>query len=273
MAYKVLDLYRDLPGTNCGECGRGSCFAFASAVGLTGVSLAECPQLSDERRGPMEARLAESRGRGEGRRPERSEQALGFLMGQLVGADLGALARACGGAYSPGPPEGIELDFLSVPHRITRDDVATRGAAPPTVWVKIFLLIYATRASGEPAAEEWVAYRELPNAASKARSFEEVVSRLAADFEGRGEALAEAVRRLGGVPEAFTSAGRAWRLRALPRVDLLFLFWERDEEFPARASLLVDRSVLAYLDQEALLFLAEAVAARLKGVSLEGIVP
>jgi hypothetical protein len=273
MAYKVLDIYRDLPRTNCGDCGRGGCFAFASAVYLEGLPLAGCPHLVPQARAAMEERLAEGRARGEGRKPESSEQAFAFLQGKLAEAAFGERARASGAAFDPGPPEALLVPFLGTTHRVTREDVAAQDGPPPTIWTKTFLAIYVTRASGAPPAGAWVAYRELPNTVSKARSFEACGDRIAQAFSGREAELEAACRRLGGSPAAFGSADRAYRLPALPRVELLLLYWGPQEEFGARVSFLVDRGVLDYLDQEALVFLAEATVKRLLGQDLSEVIP
>lgn len=274
MGYQVIDIYKDLPRTNCGDCGAGSCFAFATAVYLEGAALARCPHLAPTHRTAMDVRLEEGRARGEGRRPDRGEQALTALLAQWAAADPWLLAARCGGQVPSEAPGTLEVPFLGDRYRIGDGDVApVAGGEPPTVWVKIFLLIYATRASGAPAEGSWVAYRELPNTVSKAKTFEAVVDRLTRAFGGRPEALARAAGDLGGEAVAFGSADRAWRFRALPRVELLLLLWEAQEDFPPRASLLVDRGVLGYLDQEALCFLAEAVVARLQGHGLAEVVP
>jgi hypothetical protein len=273
MAYKVLDIYKDLPLTNCGDCGKAGCFAFASVVYLEGVSLNECPHLSPEKLAAMEEKLAAGRAQGEGRRPDSSEQAFEFLKGVLAEARFPERALACGARYEPGPPEALVLPFLGSLHRITRDDVVAEGGPTPTIWVKVFLAIYATRGAGQSAVGEWAAYRELPNTVSKSRSFEQCAERLAAAFGDREEELAAACGHLGARPAAFGSADRAWVLPALPRVELLLLYWRPQEEFGARVTLLVDRGVLDYLDQEALVFLAEATVRRLLGLGLEEVIP
>lgn len=44
----VLDVYRKLPGTNCRECGKPSCFAFAGWLAQGHCSLDDCPALQSE---------------------------------------------------------------------------------------------------------------------------------------------------------------------------------------------------------------------------------
>ncbi len=273
MAYKVLEIYKDLPQTNCGDCGRSGCFAFASAIYLEGADPGECPHLSEAECRIMGKKLEKGRERGDGLKPEKSEQALEHLRGKMAEVDLATQAARCAAKYLPGPPEAMEFAFLGRSHRVTRTDVTAMEGPPPTVWVKIFLFIYVTRASGEPLAERWAAFRELPNTVSKARSFEACGARIAASFEGRPEELGEAARVLGGEEVEYGSADRAFLFPALPRVPLLLLFWDRQEEFEARTSILVDGGVLAYLDQEALVFLAEAFMSRLQGKGLEEVIP
>ena len=86
------------------------------------------------------------------------------------------------------------------------------------------------------------------------------------------EALKEAALSLGATEAEFGSADLCYRFKALPKVDLLLLYWEGGEEFGARAAMLLDGGVLDYLDQEAIVFMAEAFVKRLCGESLGGLV-
>jgi ArsR family metal-binding transcriptional regulator len=45
----VMELYRRLPGTNCGRCGYPTCMAFAADLQAGKTDLSRCPQLSAER--------------------------------------------------------------------------------------------------------------------------------------------------------------------------------------------------------------------------------
>jgi len=312
MAYKVVDIYKDLPRTNCGDCGKGSCFAFATAVYLEAFPLEQCPHLESAPRGEMEAKLDASRETGASRRPSSSEQALRSLLAAMAEADFAESASAAGAEYvpgrAPGDGEAVIVRFLDGVYRFTRLDVTAETGDPPTVWVKILLLIYLTRAAertgdgrGEEAAAgaqgiavgaagagavgasaagdaegavaaTWVGYRDLPNTVSKAQTFEACVARIAERFADAGPALETAVAAIGGRVVDAGPADLAFRIDVLPRVPMLLLFWCSEEDFPAHASLLLDRSALDYLDQEALVFAAEALAGRLLGEDLSELV-
>lgn len=44
---KPLDIFKQLPGTNCGECDRPTCFAFAAALANGEAIIEDCPPLSE----------------------------------------------------------------------------------------------------------------------------------------------------------------------------------------------------------------------------------
>lgn len=73
-------------------------------------------------------------------------------------------------------------------------------------------------------------------------------------FDGHTEALAEACRKLGGVPEG--KGDVAFRLPVFSFLPLRFEFWESDEDFPAETRLLWDGNVLSYMHYETLWFAA-----------------
>jgi hypothetical protein len=283
MSYKVIDIYKDLPRTNCGECGKGSCFAFATAAFLEGQPLNDCAPLDPEQRAGMQARLDADRSTGAEHRGPSAEQALRSLLEVMRSTDLATQAAQSGGAYVTEPEEGVRLPFLDAEYLATRRDLLTLRGDPAPTQVKILVFIYLTRAHGDPISGVWVSYRDLANTVSKSKSYDACTERLAAGLAGIAAdadpdadadlgRLDELVAPLGGARVASDSADVAYLLPALPRVPLLLLFWRADEEFAARASLLVDRDVLGYLDQEATLFLAEAVTARLLGEDLADLV-
>jgi len=46
----ALEIYRHLPGDNCGECGWPTCMALATALGRGGAEPDHCPELDEETR-------------------------------------------------------------------------------------------------------------------------------------------------------------------------------------------------------------------------------
>lgn len=57
---RPLDVYKDLPGTNCGECGEVNCMAFAAKLIERVVSVDMCPPLFEETYAPKLKSLLET---------------------------------------------------------------------------------------------------------------------------------------------------------------------------------------------------------------------
>jgi hypothetical protein len=264
MPYRVIDIYKDLPQRKgCSDCGKPGCFALATAVYLEGHHLGACPHLSEEQRVAMEAKAQAGRHEGAGPREEPEEQAAKLLQETLAQSDFAELAPRAEVTLHPGPPPSLVVPYLGQSLTVTADSVHDGEAGDVTVWLKVLLMMYVTRASGRPLAREWVAFRELPNTISKQATFEQFVERLGPVYGEYPAALQARAEALNATVLDHASADLALCFQALPRVPLLLLLWRGDDDFPARASLLLDRMVLDYLDQEALTFLAEDLVRRM----------
>ncbi len=273
MSYSVLHIYKDLPQTNCKDCQRPGCFPFATAVFLEGISLSLCPHLSEERIREMEAKLGRDSQQAKDGDLKKSSEALTSLCETMKTLDLVTQAEKAGGTLLERTPPTVELLLFGSRYQLTAEDVQSLDDPEPTVWVKIFLYIYLTRATGTASSGRWVTFRELPNTMSKAKQFDEQSEKMARHFQENPTQTEEQLLKMGATKQDDGSADASYLLHALPKVPLRLSFWRADEEFSERASLLLDASVLDYLDQEALVFLAEALAARLSNEGYEGIIP
>jgi hypothetical protein len=87
------------------------------------------------------------------------------------------------------------------------------------------------------------------------------------DFSGRVDALSHASQQLGGAPcELSTAYDLAMQFKALPQIDILLLFNDRDDEFPASCSVLFQGQAESYLDPESLIMVGIAFTRRLKTI-------
>jgi hypothetical protein len=135
------------------------------------------------------------------------------------------------------------------------------------------LLGYA--APGARIKNEWVTFSELKDAGPFAKAFQQsIVGPLALTFEGKPEAFEMACRALGGI--RLPSSGLSYQISAFDCIPMRFLFWDGDEEFPAQANVLFDRSATDFIHVEStvtiagegLYYLAEAAGLELKGSPL-----
>lgn len=121
------------------------------------------------------------------------------------------------------------------------------GAPPLPSHVAALLVYYLGRARDVEPAGEWISFGELPDGSVYVQAFLGYTgTALARRFGEEPDALARAAALLGG--EVLSGLGdRAWRFLALPKVPVALLWWDADDEFPARAELLLDPTASSHL--------------------------
>ncbi|MBQ8108756.1 MAG: DUF3786 domain-containing protein [Clostridia bacterium] len=81
-------------------------------------------------------------------------------------------------------------------------------------------------------------------------------------FRGRTEALARACERLNGVPAGKADVGYA--IPVFRDFQILFQFWDGDDEFPASIKYLFDANALQFMHYETLWYVMNCLSERLK---------
>jgi len=141
------------------------------------------------------------------------------------------------------------------PTQVSAKGIIDRSGQRPSFDVCVILCKYLLLCPASiPKETEWTAYRDLKDAGPLTVYFSHDVERsIAARFSGRLRELEAAGKALGGCPpEMEFSNNLSMRLKALPRVPLLVLYNDADEEFPAQCSVLFERGAERYLDAECL---------------------
>jgi hypothetical protein len=115
---------------------------------------------------------------------------------------------------------------------------------------------------------EWTSFKDFKNTShfTNVNFFSsDVEQAIAKRFSGRVAELSEAAEGMGGIPDdAGASYDLALRFTALPRLSLLLLFNDGDEEFPAECKVLFERRAEMHLDPESIAMLGALLAKRLK---------
>jgi len=258
MPYKVIEIFKDLPQTNCKDCGKAGCYQFALGVYLNEIDLASCTQLEAQQLEMMRARLNEGKEQGEGKAPPNHQQALKRLYEVMSEADLATLAEKSGSVYSS-ESENIELELFGEKYIVKRNSVEQPHGREENIWEKVLILLYLTMSKGTEMIGQWVSFKELPNTISKAKNFEDECEKLAKASDDNPGKIENAIISIGGTKLELESTDLAFDIVALPRVTVRLLYWAGDDDFESRCSILLDKGVLDYLDQEASVFLAEVL--------------
>ena len=150
------------------------------------------------------------------------------------------------------------IPFYGVSYRVSAQGIVDDQGRRPSHTVSVILCQYILLCPDtEPFGTDWVTYRDFKDAAPYVGGFrnnaEMPISRI---FSNRLLDLEKACLELAGrrVNEQFSS-DLAIRFDALPKVPVLMLFNDQDEEFPAQCSILFQRQAEKYLDMECLAIL------------------
>ncbi|MBC7229207.1 MAG: DUF3786 domain-containing protein [Actinobacteria bacterium] len=182
---------------------------------------------------------------------------------ELAARDPTWMASRAGVTYSFAERR-FEVPFCGEAHTVAYPlgEVRRAGGEPAAPEESIIILHYLLKADGGEVEERWVAYRDLPGARYHEPAFHaDVEAPLSRALEGRLHDLRAWVEREALPRDLPGDVAAVWYV--LPRVPLLLVFNERDEEFPASARVLFDASAPGYLPTEDLEVLAELAAARI----------
>jgi hypothetical protein len=114
----------------------------------------------------------------------------------------------------------------------------------------------------------WASFKDFKKAANfiSAGAFSAEAERnIAKLFSGRLGDLKNACEGSGGVPYKFgISYDLSVMFHALPRISILLLFNDKDEEFPAKCTILFEKHAEYYLDPESLIMVVGSLFKNLK---------
>ena len=162
----------------------------------------------------------------------------------------------------PGYGEDIlPITYYGVEYGIDRRDGRIRELAHPekkmsfNAAMAIYHLFYYS--AKQPAnSGVWVPFREVKGAAAFDPAFQaRELAPFAKAFDGKLPALKEAGTALGFTPIPNSDAG--FEALAFDCMPLRFLFWDGDEEFPARANVLFDANITQFTHEETVVLIAE----------------
>jgi hypothetical protein len=185
-----------------------------------------------------------------------SDDALKAAIEQAAGLEpLSACARS-GATFSADPDDTdsgmFSLRFLGEAVAISFPEFGFATDSRLPAHVRALLVYYLARSDSSHPTGEWTSFADLPDGRFYAAAFQgytgdALVRRLA----DKAEAIPAAIASLGGRPlaasELATNADSAWLVPALPRVPVALVWWDADDEFPARAELLFDSSARNHL--------------------------
>jgi hypothetical protein len=183
------------------------------------------------------------------------EKTFDHYLARIRQADLGPLEERLGVIVED---NDIVVPFFGKPYRVSDRDILDPSGKRPPLDICVILCKYILICPDEsPAGQDWVTYKDFKESGPLTTYFShDVEHALAAAFSGRVGLMAQAGERLGGYgPEMNLAYDFSMRFDGLPRVPVILLFNDADDEFPAKCTVLFQRRAEQYLDAESLAML------------------
>ena len=165
------------------------------------------------------------------------------------------------------------IPFLGEGYIVSNKGIEDEFGNRPNYMVCVILSKYLLLCPDAPVvSKEWTAlkdFRKLSQFAKLNVFTSDTEKPIVKRFSGRLEALSDASQKLGGKPcDLDLSYDFAMEFKLLPQIEVLLLFNDRDDEFPATCSVLFQRQAEHYLDPESLIMTGMAFTQRLIKLSI-----
>lgn len=132
-------------------------------------------------------------------------------------------------------------DFAVYPDTARMEVV--KGNTEPHDYFYVFLINYLLSEKKTTPAGEWLSVKDLPGGVTFFRGPHEVPTRKIVDFCGDDlTVLRKRCEELGGVPLEMTDCSYCFDI--VGSIQVALLYWQGDVDFPAEASILVDKSIM-----------------------------
>jgi hypothetical protein len=181
------------------------------------------------------------------------EETLRNYLNQVAQLDLTRMAKPLGIRVEQGE---AFIPFFGRVYRVSSRSIFNPSGREPLHALSVvlckYLLLFSEKAP--QGGEDWVSYKDFRDAAPFVTGFVNNSERaIARNFTNRLNQLRAAAEQLGASPpDLELSYQFSARFEVLPRVPLLLLFNDEDEDFPAQCSLLFQRRAEEFLDMECL---------------------
>ena len=146
-------------------------------------------------------------------------------------------------------PEGntFTLTVCGQEKKITWPDFDNEGFRDKD---KILFMRYLLEGKAAGTSDNFAAYSSLPNGELyNAKFTQRCINRLAGTFGTKPEAFRRGCEALGG--KTVHSSGIAYEIEFMPGLNLRFILWEGDDEFPASAQILFsDNFAIAFSGED-----------------------
>ena len=200
--------------------------------------------------------------------PENSayEKTYRHYIAQIAGIDLESIRQKLGLEVKG---DEIIIPLFGNPYKVSVNGITGPSGKQPSLDICVICCKYLLMCPDiYPAENEWVSFRGLKDSGPLTVYFANDVERAISEyFVGRPDDMKEACKTLGGYsPDMEVNYDLSMQFNALPKVPVILLFNDADDEFQAKSSVLFERRAEEYLDPECLAMVGRLLFTCLKEV-------
>ena len=150
--------------------------------------------------------------------------------------------------------------YLIDPEALTVECISKTGL-PPHEYLAVFVMYYLLGTKDVPLTGEWISEKDLAGGPTFFRGPHQIPTELITKrFDNDLQKFKTLCKEFGGTPIEMADA--AFSFSITPDIPVAVLYWIGDEDFPAEAKILYDRSITELLSLDILFALAVGVCAR-----------
>lgn len=199
--------------------------------------------------------------------PKPLEQRIAALRKELERADPIQLAERIGARYED-QGQGQALFYLEMWGKEIclsfpgLEVIEESSNTPLRIDSQALLMYYFFTSDGTQPVGKWISFSELPDGKFYQQAFQGYTGgELTRAFGDELESFIQAAENLGGKREHLGDV--SYSFQALPRLPVLIVYWQGDEDFPASMQILFDASAPHHLPTDVCAILGSMLARRL----------
>lgn len=254
---KYLDIYKILDKSNCRECGLLTCLAFVHAVVNGTRKIGDCTHLDKKTVSEVDKKIIV-------RDIEKEyEIAMGPLKEEISRMDFRSVAESIGATISD---DKLRINCLGKSFFVDHEG-NVESILHVHLWVTVPMLRYIIAGGGEGLSGRWVSFDELKNGITMSAFFmKRCVEPLKKMTDLHTDIFFDLLDIFGGQHVEGISSDRGRVIYPLPRLPVLFLYWNAEEQFASNLKVLFDSSADTYLDFEAIFILMRGLVEMFKKI-------
>ena len=180
------------------------------------------------------------------------EQTYEAYLSQIAGLDFPFIADTVGVKVEG---DHVVIPFFGKPYRVSTKAITDPSGKQPHLSICVILCKYLLMCPLiKPLGGNWMAFKDFKDAAPLVQAFSNTVTRpIAEAFSGRVSELEKSGKKMAGyTPGEEFPYDLCMQFDALPKIPLLLLFNDRDDEFPAQCGVLFEKRTEKFIDMESL---------------------